>query len=87
MIRSSKRYSLAAVVAFAALLLVGCGKKTETPAATPPKAEPLKIAFAYVGPVGDGGSTMAVKPLKKSLATKSSPPSRKMFPSRLMLNE
>ena len=59
MIRSSKRYSLAAVVAFAALFLVGCGKKTETPAATPPKAEPLKIAFAYVGPVGDGGWTFA----------------------------
>ena len=48
--------------------LVGCGKKEEpaktaaapagasAPAAKP---EPLKIAFAYVGPVGDGGWTFA----------------------------
>jgi basic membrane protein A and related proteins len=52
--------------------LVGCGKKEEAaPAAAPapasapasaaaaPKPEPLKIAFAYVGPVGDGGWTFA----------------------------
>ncbi len=43
--------------------LVGCGKKEEpkaTPAEAPaPKAAPLKIAFAYVGPVGDGGWTFA----------------------------
>lgn len=53
--------------------LVGCGKKEEAapvaaapasaaaPAASaaPPKPEPLKIAFAYVGPVGDGGWTFA----------------------------
>ena len=51
--------------------LVGCGKKEEAaPAAAPapaaeasaaaaPKPEPLKIAFAYVGPVGDGGWTYA----------------------------
>ncbi len=50
--------------------LMGCGKKEEAPvAATPapapaasapaPKPEPLKIAFAYVGPVGDGGWTFA----------------------------
>ena len=52
--------------------LVGCGKKEEAaPAVTPapasapasaaaaPKPEPLKIAFAYVGPVGDGGWTFA----------------------------
>jgi hypothetical protein len=48
---------------------VGCGKKEEpapapapAPAAAPaeaPKPEPLKIAFAYVGPVGDGGWTFA----------------------------
>jgi basic membrane protein A len=52
----------------AAMLLVACGKKEDTPppAAAPvpapaaaPKAEPLKIAFAYVGPVGDGGWTFA----------------------------
>jgi basic membrane protein A len=60
--------SLAATAA-----LVGCGKKEEAapvaaaPASAPapaasapaPKPEPLKIAFAYVGPVGDGGWTFA----------------------------
>jgi basic membrane protein A len=51
--------------------LVGCGKKEEpaqtaavpasapASAAAPAKPEPLKIAFAYVGPVGDGGWTFA----------------------------
>ncbi|WP_396270318.1 BMP family ABC transporter substrate-binding protein [Ideonella sp.] len=53
--------------------LVGCGKPAEAPKAAAPasapaasapasaaaKAEPLKIAFAYVGPVGDGGWTFA----------------------------
>ena len=53
----------------AAAALVGCGKKDEVavvavPAsaapmaaasAAPPKAEPLKIGFAYVGVPGDGG--------------------------------
>jgi basic membrane protein A len=50
--------------------LVGCGKKEEAaptaaaPASAPASAaaakpEPLKIAFAYVGPVGDGGWTFA----------------------------
>jgi len=54
---------LAALTAIAAAALVGCGKKeepkAEAPAAAPAKAEPLKIAFAYVGPVGDGGWTFA----------------------------
>ena len=55
------------VAALAAL--AGCGKKEEAPAAVAPaaspvaaapaKPEPLKIAFAYVGPVGDGGWTFA----------------------------
>ena len=60
--------SLSAIAATAAL--VGCGKKEEpaptaaapapAPASAPaPKPEPLKIAFAYVGPVGDGGWTFA----------------------------
>jgi basic membrane protein A len=56
---------LAALSAVAAAALMGCGKK-EVPApaaaptvAAPAKAEPLKIAFAYVGPVGDGGWTYA----------------------------
>ena len=51
--------------------LVGCGKKEEpaqqaaatasapASAAAAAKPEPLKIAFAYVGPVGDGGWTFA----------------------------
>lgn len=60
---------LAALSAVAAAALVGCGKKEEAapaapaaaPAAAAPaaKAEPLKVAFAYVGPVGDGGWTYA----------------------------
>src|SRR5215207_4696351 len=60
---------LAALSAVAAAALAGCGKKEEAapaapaaaPAAAAPaaKAEPLKIAFAYVGPVGDGGWTYA----------------------------
>ena len=58
---------LAAVSAVAAAALMGCGKKDEAAkapaaapaAAAPAKAEPLKIAFAYVGPVGDGGWTYA----------------------------
>ncbi|MDO9088984.1 MAG: BMP family ABC transporter substrate-binding protein [Burkholderiaceae bacterium] len=55
---------VAALTAVAAAALVGCGKKEEAAtapaaAAAPAKAEPLKIAFAYVGPVGDGGWTFA----------------------------
>src|SRR5512141_2097142 len=59
---------LATLSALGAAALVGCSK-TEAPpppapapapaAAPAPKAEPLKIAFAYVGPVGDGGWTFA----------------------------
>jgi simple sugar transport system substrate-binding protein len=54
----------------AAAALAGCGKKEEpaapaapgagtAPTAAAPAAGPLKIAFAYVGPVGDGGWTFA----------------------------
>ena len=58
---------LAALSAVAAAALMGCGKKEEAApppataptAAAPVKTEPLKIAFAYVGPVGDGGWTYA----------------------------
>jgi basic membrane protein A and related proteins len=61
---------LATLSALAATALVGCSK-SEPPAPAPapapvaaapaaaPKPEPLKIAFAYVGPVGDGGWTFA----------------------------
>jgi basic membrane protein A len=67
--------SLAAVAA-----LVGCSKKEDTtivtaPAAAPasaaasapPAAAPLKIAFAYVGPVGDGGWTFAHDNARKAV--------------------
>src|SRR5690349_18370886 len=55
--------------------LVGCGKKEEpaAPAASAPasaaaaKPEPLKIAFAYVGPVGDGGWTFAHDNARKAM--------------------
>ncbi|MCW8163517.1 BMP family ABC transporter substrate-binding protein [Verminephrobacter aporrectodeae subsp. tuberculatae] len=58
---------LAALFAIAAATLAGCGKEPPAPDATPapaaqapaPGPEPLKIAFAYVGPVGDGGWTFA----------------------------
>jgi len=58
---------IAALTAVASAALVGCGKKEEPApapapapvAAAPAKPAPLKIAFAYVGPVGDGGWTFA----------------------------
>jgi len=49
----------------AAAALAGCGKKEEAAApataasGTVTKAEPLKVAFAYVGPVGDAGWSYA----------------------------
>src|SRR5204863_712823 len=63
----SKRTLLATAAVAALAALVGCGKKEEAPApeaasaaaSAPAKPEPLKIAFAYVGPVGDGGWTFA----------------------------
>jgi len=69
---------VAALSAVAAAALAGCGKKEEpapapapaaAPAASAPaaKAEPLKIAFAYVGPVGDGGWSFAHDNGRKAL--------------------
>ena len=67
---------LVALTAVASAALVGCGKKEEpapAPAPAPaasapaPKPEPLKIAFAYVGPVGDGGWTFAHDSARKAL--------------------
>ncbi|WP_342616629.1 BMP family ABC transporter substrate-binding protein [Rhodoferax sp. GW822-FHT02A01] len=68
---------IAALGAVASAVLVGCGKKEEAPAPAPapapaasapaPKPEPLKIAFAYVGPVGDGGWTFAHDSARKAL--------------------
>ena len=68
-----KLASLSALAAAAAM--VGCGKKEEpvAPAAAPaasvaaPKPEPLKVGFAYVGPVGDGGWTFAHDNARKAL--------------------
>jgi simple sugar transport system substrate-binding protein len=69
---------IAALTAVASAALVGCGKKEAAAPAAPaasapaaaasaPKAEPLKIAFAYVGPVGDGGWTFAHDNGRKAL--------------------
>jgi basic membrane protein A len=61
---------LAALSTVAAAVLVGCGKKEEPKAAAPApaaKPEPLKIAFAYVGPVGDGGWTFAHDNARKAI--------------------
>ncbi|MDM0043812.1 BMP family ABC transporter substrate-binding protein [Variovorax dokdonensis] len=70
-----------AAVAAAASALVACGKKEEAPAPAaapatsapvaaapaPAAAKPLNIAFAYVGPVGDGGWTFAHDNGRKAL--------------------
>ena len=68
------RRSLLLTALLAAIGLTGCGKEEPKSAPAPAKAaeapkaapatppapkEPLKIAFAYVGPVGDGGWTFA----------------------------
>ncbi len=60
--------------------LVGCGKKEEAAPAAPASAAaaapasaaaskpaPLKVAFAYIGPVGDGGWTFAHDNARKAL--------------------
>ena len=71
---------LAALTAVASAALIGCGKKEEAAApaaapapapapaaAAPAPAAPLNIAFAYVGPVGDGGWTFAHDNARKAL--------------------
>ncbi|BCN38162.1 BMP family ABC transporter substrate-binding protein [Alicycliphilus denitrificans] len=67
-------FKLAALSAVAAAALAGCGKKEEpapaapAPAAAPAeKPAPLKIGFAYVGPVGDGGWSYAHDQARKKL--------------------
>jgi basic membrane protein A len=72
-----KLAALATVASSAAL--VGCGKKEEAAApaaapaapaptaAAPASAAPLNIAFAYVGPVGDGGWTFAHDNARKAI--------------------
>ncbi|HJV61294.1 MAG TPA: BMP family ABC transporter substrate-binding protein [Albitalea sp.] len=74
--RSMLRLTGCATLA-AAAALVGCSKKEETTvtaaapasaaASAPAKPAPLKIAFAYVGPVGDGGWTFAHDNARKAL--------------------
>jgi basic membrane protein A and related proteins len=67
----NKRFALKATalaaVSLLAIGLVACGKKEEAKPAAAPKAEPLKIAFAYVGPVGDGGWTFAHDNARKAV--------------------
>ncbi|MGJ7546029.1 BMP family ABC transporter substrate-binding protein [Variovorax sp. LT1R16] len=70
---------LAALTAVASAALIGCGKKEEPAAAAPAPAPapaaaaapaavaPLNIAFAYVGPVGDGGWSFAHDNGRKAL--------------------
>jgi basic membrane protein A len=65
----SKRKLLGLSARAALTVLVGCGKKEEAPApqaaapapaaASAAAAEPLKVAWVYVGPVGDAGWTFA----------------------------
>ncbi|MEZ2295088.1 BMP family ABC transporter substrate-binding protein [Variovorax sp. RCC_210] len=71
---------LAALTAVASAALIGCGKKEEAAApaaapapapapaaAAPAPAAPLNVAFAYIGPVGDGGWTFAHDNARKAL--------------------
>jgi len=81
----TRRITLAALAAGAALTLWGCGKSndnaggsTAAPAASSapaaaapaPANEPLKIAFVYVGPVGDAGWTHAHDDGRKEVEAK-----------------
>ncbi|MBU68191.1 MAG: BMP family ABC transporter substrate-binding protein [Cupriavidus sp.] len=75
----SRRTTLAALAATAVLALAGCGKKeaekpaeTAAPASAPAAAanEPLKVAFVYIGPVGDAGWTYAHDAGRKAVEAK-----------------
>lgn len=68
-------FKLAAISALTMTALAACGPK-EAPVAAPvaapaaeapAKAEPLKVAFAYVGPVGDGGWSFAHDTARKKI--------------------
>ena len=76
----TRRHTLAAALSVALVSLFGCGQKEEAkpaasaameaaPAATA-KAEPLKVAFIYVGPVGDAGWTYAHDNARKAVESK-----------------
>lgn len=68
-------FKLAAISALTVTALAACGKKEEAapaPAAAPAAeapaaAAPLKVAFAYVGPVGDGGWSFAHDTARKKI--------------------
>ena len=61
--------ALAAVLMIsAALLISGCGSKKEEPKGAAAGAEKLKVAFMYVGPVGDAGWTYSHDEGRKYLA-------------------
>ena len=77
-LRKRSLLKTAALTALAASALVACGKKEEpaasvAPAAAPAAAAPaapagpLKIAFAYIGPVGDGGWSYAHDNARKAV--------------------
>ena len=77
----SRRKTLVAAVSLSVLGLVACGKKDEAKpevAATPASAaaapaaaaEPLKVGFIYVGPVGDAGWTYAHDAARKLVDAK-----------------
>ena len=73
--RDRARPAAFASSAIALLALAGCGKRADAPppaasapsVAASPASAPLKIAFAYIGPVGDGGWTYAHDRARKAL--------------------
>ncbi len=69
--KNRKFLILMTVVMALALVLTGCGGKKEEPKKAAPKAaEKLKVAFVYVGPVGDAGWTYAHDQARKYLESK-----------------
>jgi len=72
MILTKRKLVSMTVAAITALTLASCSKKEEAKApAEPPKAaEPLKVGFVYVGPVGDAGWTFAHDNGRKHIESK-----------------
>lgn len=75
MMTISRRKTLVAAISFGVLGLAACGKKDEAQpaasaasgAAAANSAEALKVAFIYVGPVGDAGWTYAHDAARKQV--------------------